>query len=294
MDIKSLQVFTHLANTLHFGQTAHAHHVSPSTLSRMIQRIEEEVGCKLLQRDNRTAVLTKAGVKFEAYANQQLQQWQEFQGDILAEQPQLTGKLSIYCSVTAAYSHLPQLLDGFRRLYPQIEIMLETGNAEDAVGKVIDRQVDFAIAAHPESLAKSCYFHAIAQIPVSIIAPLVDCQVKQQLEQRQVNWQDIPIILPEHGPARNRFEKWYRQKGEGKPNIYATVAGHEALVSMVALGCGVGVAPEVVLENSPVKDRVQRLTVPSAIKPFELGICCLKKRMNEPVINAFMATVLES
>ena len=35
------------------------------------------------------------------------------------------------------------------------------------------------------------------------------------------------------------------------PMIYATVGGHEAMVSMVALGCGVALLPEVVLENSP-------------------------------------------
>ncbi|KGJ88101.1 HTH-type transcriptional activator IlvY [Thalassotalea sp. ND16A] len=293
MDIKSLQVFCHLAGSLHFGQTAHAHHVSPSTLSRMIQRIEDEVGCQLLQRDNRTVELTVAGRKFEQYANQQLLQWQQFQGELQAEQPQLTGKLSLYCSVTAAYSHLPQLLDGFRRLYPHIEIMLDTGNAANAVEKVIDKQVDFAIAAYPESLPKSCYFYSLAQIPLSIIAPTIDCQVSQKLAQRQVNWQQMPIILPDHGAARKRFEHWYRQKGQGKPNIYATVSGHEALVSMVALGCGVGIAPEVVLENSPVKDRVRRISSAAAIKPFELGICCLKKRMDEPVIKAFLATILE-
>ncbi|MDG1733990.1 MAG: HTH-type transcriptional activator IlvY [Thalassotalea sp.] len=293
MDIKSQQVFCHLAQTLHFGQTAHAHHVSPSTLSRMIQRIEDELGCQLLQRDNRSVVLTPAGVRFETYAKQQLQLWQDLQGDLHAEQPQLQGKLSIYCSVTAAYSHLPQLLDGFRRKYPHIEIMLETGNVANAVEQVKSKQVDFAIAAHPEKLSTSCHFFSIAQIPLTIIGPTIDCQVQQQLQARQIDWSTIPIILPDHGSARKRFEHWYRQKGQGKPNIYATVSGHEALVSMVALGCGVGIAPEVVIDNSPVKERVKRLTPSHTIKPFELGVCCLKKRMQEPVIKAFLATISE-
>ncbi len=293
MDIKSLQIFSHLANSLHFGQTAHAHHVSPSTLSRMVQRLEDELGCQLLQRDNRSVVLTSAGQRLVQYAKQQLLDWQDFQADLHAEQPQLNGRLSIYCSVTAAYSHLPQLLDGFRRMYPHIEIMLETGNAANAVEQVQSKQVDFAIAAYPEKLANSCHFYSIAQIPLSIIAPTIDCQVSQQLQARQIDWQSIPIILPDHGSARKRFEHWYRQKGQGKPNIYATVSGHEALVSMVALGCGVGIAPEVVIENSPVKERIKRLTSTQSIKPFELGVCCLKQRMHEPVIKAFLATIKE-
>lgn len=291
MDIKSLQVFSHLAQSLHFGQTAHAYHVSPSTLSRIIKRIEEELGCQILQRDNRSVLLTSAGARFKEYADQQIAQWQLLQGDLYAEQPQLQGKLSLYCSVTAAYSHLPQVLDGFRAQYPQIEIMLETGNAADAIDIVKQQQVDIAIAACPDKLPNSCSFYSIAQIPLSIIGPTIDCRVTQLLAQRQIDWTQIPIILPDHGQARKRFEQWYRQKGVGKPNIYATVAGHEALVSMVALGCGIGISPEVVIENSPVKERIRRLTASSLIKPFELGICASKKRVEEPIIKAFLATM---
>ncbi|MGB0669046.1 MAG: LysR family transcriptional regulator, partial [Porticoccaceae bacterium] len=47
MDIKALKLFQHLANSLHFGKTATAHHLSPSTLSRSIQRLEEELGSQL-------------------------------------------------------------------------------------------------------------------------------------------------------------------------------------------------------------------------------------------------------
>lgn len=54
-----------------------------------------------------------------------------------------------------------------------------------------------------------------------------------------------------------------------KPNIYAQIAGHEAIVSMVALGCGVGIAPDVVINNSPVREKVQRLSF-SPVKPSSL------------------------
>ena len=46
-----------------------------------------------------------------------------------------------------------------------------------------------------------------------------------------------------------------------KPTIYAQTSGHEGVVSMVALGLGVGIAPDVVINNSPVKDKIQRLKV---------------------------------
>lgn len=44
MDIRDLKLFLHLAESCHFTKTAHAMHVSPSTLSRQIQRLEESLG----------------------------------------------------------------------------------------------------------------------------------------------------------------------------------------------------------------------------------------------------------
>ncbi len=284
-------MFVHLSQTLHFGKTAKAFHMSPSTLSRAIQRIEQAVGSELLLRDNRTVVLTAAGVKFQQYAQQQVEHWHSFRQSIDDNQRVLTGKLSIYCSVTAAYSHLPPLLERFRQQHPQVEIMLTTGDASDAIEQVQNKAVDFAIAANPESLPRSVYFQHLATIPLVVIAPTMNCKVQQLLQTHVLSWSEIPIILPEHGPARKRFELWYRKKQQGKANIYATVSGHEALVSMVALGCGVGIVPQVVVENSPVRDKVKFLHNVGEIAPFELGICCLNQNKQQALMQAFFNAI---
>jgi len=291
MDQKALAMFSHLSQSLHFGKTAQAHHISPSTLSRAIQRLEVEVGDALLHRDNRTVVLTDVGKKFKVYAEQQLDQWHSFRQSLEQKQTELTGKLHIYCSVTAAYSHLPPLLERFRVQHPLVEIMLTTGDAADALEQVQNQSVDFAIAASPENLPRSVYFHHLDTIAMAVIAPTMTCKVQQQLSENVLVWSKIPIILPEHGAARKRFELWYRKKQQGKPNIYATVSGNEALVSMVALGCGVGIVPQVVVDNSPVKDRVHNLVNIGEIEPFELGVCCLNQSKAQPLIKAFFNSI---
>lgn len=290
MDLKSMRMFADLARSLHFAKTAELHHVSPSTLSRIIQRLEAELGCDLLHRDNRSVVLSEAGKHFFLYVEQQFEQWQRLQTTLHESQVQLQGKLSIFCTVTAAYSHLPPLLERFRQQHPLVEIMLTTGDAADALTQLEKEMVDLAIAAKPEQLSRTFNFHHLAEIPLAVIAPTTMCQVQQQL-QSDFSWAEIPIIIPEHGAARKRFEHWYRKKQQGKPNIYATVSGHEALVSMVALGCGVGIVPQVVVENSPVKDRVQYLTQAGTIEPFDLGICCLNQHKEQPIIKAFFNAI---
>ena len=77
MDTEDLKIFLHLADTLHFGKTSAACHMSPSTLSRQIQRIEEEVGQQLFERDNRSVLLTESGVQFRKYAKESLGKWYE-------------------------------------------------------------------------------------------------------------------------------------------------------------------------------------------------------------------------
>ena len=293
MDIKSLKLFVELSKTLHFGKVAAANHVSTSTLSRIIQRLEDELGCAILHRDNRSVVLTDAGQQFYEFALQQIEQWQLLRASLDQRQVELQGKLHIYCSVTAAYSHLPPLLERFRQQHPFVEIVLTTGDAADAYEQVQQQSVDIAIAVKPETIARNFYFHHLASVPLAVIAPVMTCQVQQQLLKETIAWSSLPIILPEHGAARKRFEYWYRKKQQGKPNIYATVSGHEALVSMVALGCGIGIAPTVVVDNSPVKARVQYLKNVGDIEPFDLGVCCLNQSREQSLVKAFFNAIMQ-
>ena len=61
MDLRSLELFISLARTLHFGRTSEEQHVSPSALSRHIQRLENALGTRLFVRNNLSVTLTKNG-----------------------------------------------------------------------------------------------------------------------------------------------------------------------------------------------------------------------------------------
>lgn len=291
MDTKSLQIFQFLARSLHFAKTATTYHMSPSTLSRLIQRMEQQLNCQLLNRNNRSVELTAAGQRFLEFADQQIEQWEILQKSLKQNQTLLSGRLRIFCSVTAAYSHLPDLLDRFRQLHPKVEIILITGDPADAIAQLNNNKVDLAIAARPENLAKQFYFQPIAEVPFAVIAPVFANEIRRKLQSKPIDWSSIPFILPEHGPSRKRFDRWFKSKSDGKPAIYASVSGHEALVSMVALGCGIGISPKVVVENSPVRQRVEYIEKMGKIEPFELGICCNQPEKTVPTIKAFFEII---
>ena len=83
---------------------------------------------------------------------------------------------------------------------------------------------------------------------------------------------------------------WFAEHGI-RPNVYASVGGNEAIVSMVALGCGVGFVPQVVLDHSGMAGSVSRILVED-IGSYELGLACLESRRHEPLVDALFQLVL--
>src|SRR5215471_14285150 len=110
VDYDALRLYLHLARTLHFLRTSRECHVSPSALSRTIQRLERETGWPLFERDRRTVRLTAAGARFAEHARDTLERWDELRRDLPGRAAALEGSIAIFASVTACQSFLPQVL----------------------------------------------------------------------------------------------------------------------------------------------------------------------------------------
>lgn len=285
MDTKSLQLFLHLCDSLHFGRTSEACHISPSALSRSIKQLEASLGVQLLDRDNRSVKLTPQGRQLQHYARDLLQHWDSFKDSLLEGAQELQGEISIYCSVTASYSFLHDILSQFRGEFPRIEIVLHTGDPAPGISRVLAGKEDITIAARPETLPQALAFRRITVSPLVFIAPS-DHNFDLATQSNDSAWERIPMILSEEGPIRDHINQWLNQTGI-TPNIYAQVAGHEAIVSMVSLGFGIGIVPKIVLDNSPLSGRVKILDNAPALPSYDVGFCTLNKRLKNPIIKAF-------
>ncbi len=98
------------------------------------------------------------------------------------------------------------------------------------------------------------------------------------------------MILSEAGLSRQRVDAWFGKLGI-QPAIYAQVAGNEAIVSMVSLGFGVGVVPRIVLDNSPLAEKVQVLDIRPELDAYDVGLFTLEKKLKSPLINAFWSQI---
>jgi LysR family positive regulator for ilvC len=286
MDFKELTIFDALCETLHYGQAATRCRTSASTVSRVVQRLESELSQQLFERDRREVRLTQAGALFREFSQRSLEQYQQLQRQLHTQASELSGELSLYCSVTASYSFLSDLLAVFRERHPKVDIRLRTGDAAQAVDTVLAGEVDIAIGARPDQLPTRLAFKPLLPVPLTFIAPNQSGPVTDVLNSGEFDWQTIPMILSETGLARTRVELWFKQLAI-KPNIYAQVSGHEAIVAMVALGFGVGVVPDLVLSNSPMAEKVRVLHVSPELEPFSVGLCVVNQHLSNPLVHAF-------
>ncbi len=291
MDTRHLQIFLTLAELRHFGRASQACHLSPSALTRTIQRLEEELGQPLFLRDNRRVSLTPVGEQFRSYARRAVQEWRAVRS-ALRKTDDLTGSLSIYASVTAVYSLLPRLLESFRQAYREVQLELRTGVAEQAVGLVQNGEIDLAVAALPDRHRASLQFLPLLHTPLLFIAPPFGAGSGLPLRDGLIDLSRVPMVVPQQGLSRRRLDQWLKER-RILPNISSEVSGNEALIAMVRLGCGIGIVPELVLSRSPFRDEVRVLEKAPRLDPYVVGLCSSKSNLQRPVAQAFWQLAVE-
>src|SRR5438552_3398796 len=212
MDHDALRLFLHLARTLRFLQTSRECHLSASALSRAIQRLEREVGCRLFERDRRTVRLTPEGARFVEHARDAVDRWDAVTRELRGRSSALAGSIAIFASVTACQSFLPGILTGFRERFPDIHIRLETGYAADALEMLAEGRVDVTVAALPARVPAPLTARVLLHTPLVFVAPASPCEVQRQIARRPLPWAEVPIILPASGLAPADADRWFPRK----------------------------------------------------------------------------------
>jgi LysR family positive regulator for ilvC len=288
MDYDGLRLFLHLSESLRFARTSRECHVSPSALSRTVQRLERETGWPLLERDRRTVRLTAEGMRFAEHARDTLARWRRLQSDLTDRRDRLTGTIAIFASVTACQSFLPELLSNFRQRHPDIHIQLDTGYAADALERLAEGRADVSIAALPPTLPRALVARPLLTTPLVFASPRAACEVERLCQRRPLPWTELPVVLPASGQARADADRWFGRR-RIEPRVYGELSGSEAILALVSLGCGVGVVPRIVLDESPLASKLRVLEIDDGGDPlgeFRVGVCTQRKKLTSPLVRA--------
>jgi len=146
------------------------------------------------------------------------------------------------------------------------------------------------VSGRPSRLPRSLAFLPLLESPLQFCAPAADCAVRDMvlaggLGSGAIDWNGIPFIVPERGVTKEMLDAWFRQRGI-RPRIYAQVAGHEAIVAMVSLGLGIGIAPQLVIAASGMAAGVSLISVPEGLPPLTVGLCSLRQRLASPLVRS--------
>ena len=266
--------------------------LSPSALSRAVQRLERETGWPLLERDRRSVRLTPEGARFAAHARETLERWEELQRDLRGRRETLTG--TIVLALPSVDSKSPQHVppraprSDFRRRHPDIHIQLETGYAADALERLAEGHVDVSVAAIPSRVPRALVARVLLHTPLVFAAPRAACEVERLCHRRPIPWAELPLVLPSSGQARESADRWFRRR-RIDPRVYGELPGSEAILALVSLGCGVGIVPRIVLEESPLAAKVRVLEPEAggeALGEFRVGVCTQRKKLGSPLVQA--------
>jgi LysR family positive regulator for ilvC len=289
IEYEPLRQFVELARTLHFGRAARASHVSASTLSRSIQRLEAQLDEPLFERSHHQVALTPAGERFRRHALAVLEEWHRYDSERAHDQSELTGTLHIYCTVTAAQSVVPELLGELRRQHPGIRVEIATGYVSDAIDQVRGGLIDASIAALPDRLPAGIVSRHLGTTPVVFVAPSAAGPIREAVERRRTDWSAVPLVLPAHGVVREYADDWLERRAI-RPTVSVEIEGHEAILSLVALGYGVGVVPKLVLDKSALRDQVAAITVRPPLRVLRIALCVQERSLSNPLIAALWNT----
>ena len=250
MDFFVLLSVSELSKTLHFAKAAAKINLSPSALSRMISRLESEIGVALFERDNHGASLTQAGAAFVRFADKCLCERDEILHSF-SQSDVLSGTLRVYASVTACYSILPSFVKRLSEKYPGIHLSVQTGDPASAVDSVRNGEAELAVAAIPDEGLSGLKSISVCHSPLVFAASSGGPFVTVHGSPQDIV-SSVPLILPKTGLARKRFDSWIESRNV-RPSIAAETEGNEAIMAMAQLGIGIGLVPEIVLQNGPYK-----------------------------------------
>lgn len=146
MELTQLKYFLSVANSLHFSKTAEILHVSQSTLSMAISRMEQELGVKLFDRGKRSITLTYAGQRFAARLTPAMAEIENACVDIQALSKVSPERIEISIEVM---DFAGEFLMHFLRQYPMFRFRQTIDTTEVAIERLLCHKADFCFSYEP-------------------------------------------------------------------------------------------------------------------------------------------------
>ncbi len=221
MEVRVLRYFLAVAREESISKAAEILHITQPTLSRQIMELEQQLGCKLLNRGTRNhkITLTQDGMLLRKRAEEIITLIDKTESEF-ASSDSISGEIYIGGGETDAMRLIAKTAHELKRDYPGIRYHLFSGNADDVTEKLDNGLIDFGILIEPADIKKYNYIQLPAMDRWGLLmrkdSPLAK---KEKITPKDL--EEIPLITSRQTLVHNEISGWIGGDFD-KLNIVAT------------------------------------------------------------------------
>ena len=144
-DLNDLLAFRAVAELQNFRKAAESINLSQPAFSRRIEKLEDALGVRLLDRTTRRVSLTAVGRDFARKVQQLLD---DLDGTLLAIRGVAAtrmGEVTIACVPSTVYYYVSQVIQRFRGDFPKVRVKVFDASANEVLGAVARGEADFGL-----------------------------------------------------------------------------------------------------------------------------------------------------
>ena len=254
MEIEQLRQFLVVADFQNFTRAAESIGLSQPALSRSIQRLEDELGQPVFERQTRKVVLTDAGQLLQSRAHQILAIVEDTKAEISDDGE--SGRIRLGAIPTIAPYYLPELLQTFADARARATVTVQEDTTDNLLKRCTQGEIDLAIVALPittKYLEVETLFEEELHLVVAPHHPLAG---KKQV--RLADIESLPfVLLDEAHCLSDNIRSFCRQRSFNPVSVERT-SQLATVQELVSLDHGVSMVPSMAVDLDDSDRRVYR------------------------------------
>ena len=143
------RIFYYVAKYRSFTRAAAALHGSQPNITRTINLLEQELGCRLFERSHRGVALTPEGGQLFAHVQIMQEQMQAAEYELASRRSLHSGQIAIGASETALHGLLLPVLRDFKGRYPGVRLQITNHSTPQAIAALRSGLVELAVVGTP-------------------------------------------------------------------------------------------------------------------------------------------------
>ncbi|MGG5736129.1 MULTISPECIES: LysR family transcriptional regulator [Bacillus cereus group] len=243
MDFRQLYYFKEIVKQGSISKAAEVLHIAQPPLSQLLKKLETDLGTTLIHRYRQKWELTETGEILYQYANQMLMQIQDVKQQIQEIEQGIGGTVSIGVSSTCS-NMLIDYVSMFRTQYPNVKINIVTGNSEELLKRLEQREIDVALLLRLGD-SEQYEMKILKKQPTAVIIPTswATSFSSQHVTIEQIAQFPFIMLGAMEGLSFNEDLFKVFDEHQVKPNIIIECKDIRMVIALVSRGLGLSVIP---------------------------------------------------